>query len=168
MKRQATLTSWTRKVQGTGSQGNRGEPDGSKSKDAETESDTDRPTVAVKTDGRKGALPQAPTLARDVPGSPGLDTCASTCCTKSEACQTADSDIIRNLTRRQDGQKNKYRQLLVSWFQDYPWLSFCMIRGTAFCHACRSCEERGWLSPNAENAFTEMSFCNWKRAKQIF
>ena len=66
--------------------------------------------------------------------------------------------------------QNRGRSFQQSWYPDFPWLTLCTTTSKAFCHTCRQVVSQGLMtfSKCAEQAFTEVGFNNWIKAKEMF
>ncbi|CAH9126501.1 unnamed protein product [Cuscuta epithymum] len=51
------------------------------------------------------------------------------------------------------------------WFEEFNWLEYSVVKDAAFCHLCYLFA-RG--HKNGDDAFTEVGFNNWKKAKERF
>ena len=62
------------------------------------------------------------------------------------------------------------RNFVPTWFKQYPWLTLCRTKRSAYCIYCRSASKHGLLgfSKNASTAFVEDGDTNWKKARQKF
>ena len=64
----------------------------------------------------------------------------------------------------------KKRSFHAEWFDKWPWLHWNSKDNNVKCHICCSAKIRGVLtfSKNADGAFIESGFCNWKKASEVF
>ena len=64
----------------------------------------------------------------------------------------------------------KRRQFQSTWFDTWTWLEWSQEKERAVCHPCTMIQYLGQMkfSKNADPAFTETGFMNWKKASQKF
>ena len=64
----------------------------------------------------------------------------------------------------------KKRHVKPKWLESFDWLTLCESPNKLFCYICRKEERRGTLtfSKNAEKAFTQYGFKNWKKGPEKF
>ena len=101
-----------------------------------------------------------------------VDQCNGICCqSRDKPFQPTESDILDKAAKEYISKgKLKKRTVQKDWFKSYSWLSFCTTRCKLFCHYCRHAVEQNLLtfSKNAEGAFSEDGFENWKKAIERF
>ena len=66
--------------------------------------------------------------------------------------------------------KKKKRHVKPKWFESFDRLTLCESQNKLFCYIYRKEERRGTLtfSKNAEKAFTQYGFNNWKKGPEKF
>ncbi len=65
--------------------------------------------------------------------------------------------------------EQKYRQFCTDWYEAYSWLVLCASRSKAFCGYCCYGKFKGLLTDkNADLAFIDTRFNNWKKALERF
>ena len=92
-------------------------------------------------------------------------------CCQGEMPSRPEANVLGNTGKTYGtDKKRKTRTVQAKWFQDFPWLSYCVARTALFCHYCRTAERQQLLtfSKNAETAFTVDGFQNWKKAISRF
>ena len=98
-------------------------------------------------------------------------TCEQHCCTSDTPNHTSDEKILKNTEVEyiSNGKKKK-RHVKPKWFESFDWLTLCESQNKLFCYICRKEERRGTLtfSKNAEKAFTQYGFNNWKKGPEKF
>ena len=98
-----------------------------------------------------------------------VTVCESMCCTVSHTLslhQVKDKGVIKK-TRVRYGQR--FRKFCTDWYGTYPWLVLCSRRLKAFCGYCCYGKYKGILTDkNADQAFTDTGFNNWKKAYERF
>ena len=95
--------------------------------------------------------------------------CSSKCCNPDrEGPYQPSSKKVLETTKQMQAKQARYVQS--SWFGQHPWLTFCETKKKLFCFYCSVAESRKLLhfSTKAEDAFTKVGFCNWKKASQCF
>lgn len=62
--------------------------------------------------------------------------------------------------------QGKSRHFRDSWYSDFPWLEYSIVKDSAFCYSCRFfCHEK---SSRGEENFTKIGVSNWKKALEKF
>lgn len=62
--------------------------------------------------------------------------------------------------------QGKSRHFRDSWYSDFPWLEYSIVKDSAFCYSCRLfCHEK---SGRGEENFTKIGVSNWKKALEKF
>ena len=95
--------------------------------------------------------------------------CSSDCCKADRGGpnQPKSSQILATTKRIQSHQA---RYVQAGWFSQHPWLSLCETRKKLFCYYCCIAERKKLMtfSNKAEDTFSKLGFCNWKKASQRF
>ena len=78
------------------------------------------------------------------------------------------SSKVLSITKRIQLHQARYVQS--SWFSQYRWLTFCETRKSLFCFYWTQAENKKLptFSSKAEDAFSKIGLCNWKKASQQF
>ena len=77
------------------------------------------------------------------------------------------SPPILHKTRKLQG--SKWRQFSSDWYDTYPWLVLCTTTLRAYCHFCKCCTKRCFLSDkHIDSVFVNVGFDNWKKAHERF
>ena len=95
--------------------------------------------------------------------------CFSECCNPDrDGPNQPTSSKVLSTTKRIQSHQARYVQS--SWFSQYRWLTFCETRRRLFCFYCTQAENKKLItfSSKAEDAFSKIAFCNWKKASQQF
>lgn len=99
-------------------------------------------------------------------------TCDQLCCASDSAPnQPSDTNILQNTGIEYiSGNKKKKRCIKPQWFRSFSWLTLCESQNKLFCYICRKEDRRSTIifSKNAEKAFTQDGFNNWKKAIEKF
>jgi hypothetical protein len=81
--------------------------------------------------------------------------------------QIVKTQISLNLAKFwQRTQSRQARYVQAGWFTQHPWLSLCETRKKLFCYYCSVAERKKLMtfSNKAEDTFSKLGFCNWKKA----
>ena len=96
--------------------------------------------------------------------SDSSSSCTDICCISDTVpFQPSSSAILQGMCRNGCN-------FVPTWFKQYPWLTLCRTKRSAYCIYCRSASKHGLLgfSKNASTAFVEDGYTNWKKARQKF
>lgn len=95
-------------------------------------------------------------------------TCDQLCCASNSALnQLSDTNILQNTGIEYiSGVRKKKRYVKSQWSNSFSWLTLCESQNKLFCYICRKEDRRSTItfSKNAERAFTQDGFNNWKNA----
>ena len=96
-------------------------------------------------------------------------TCLGECCKtgRSDPNQPRTRSILDATIKSINGQK---RSVSASWFDRYPWLTFCETRNVLLCHYCVEADRRKLItfSTKGDEAFVKSGFSRWKNALECF
>ena len=91
--------------------------------------------------------------------------CLNDCCKPDrEGPNQPTSSQVLATTKRVQSHQARYVQ--AGWFSQHPWLSLCETRKKLFCYYCSVAESKKLMkfSNKAEDTFSNLGFCNWKKA----
>jgi hypothetical protein len=96
-----------------------------------------------------------------------ITECSGDCCKPDcEGLNQPKSSRILAVIKCTQSRQARYVQ--ARWFTQHPWLSLCETRKKRFCYYCSVAERKKLMtfSNKAENTFSKLGFCNWKKALQ--
>ena len=98
--------------------------------------------------------------------------CQSKCCTANEPYHPSPAEIKETSVTQNTGKgKNAKRRLCPhSVFGKYPWITYCLTKGTISCYFCKRAKTLNLeqFSHCGEEAFCTNTFADWKKCHEKF